>query len=83
MECSAARFYFQNGDEETQMRFRGTIVRWGTRGFGFIQVDGGGDDVFVHIADIFSMRAPKVGQRVEFELKNSNRPKAVAVTYAD
>ena len=46
-------------------------VKWfnGEKGFGFIEVDGGGSDVFVHYSAIASSgyRSLEEGQRVEFE----------------
>jgi cold shock protein len=46
-------------------------VKWfnGEKGFGFIAVDGGGADVFVHYSTIQSTgyRSLEEGQRVEFE----------------
>jgi cold shock protein len=46
-------------------------VKWfnGEKGFGFIAVDGGGPDVFVHYTAIESSgyRALDEGQRVEFD----------------
>jgi cold shock protein len=46
-------------------------VKWfnGEKGFGFIEVDGGGGDVFVHHTAIDSggYRSLDEGQRVEFE----------------
>lgn len=47
-------------------------VKWfnAEKGFGFIEVDGGGSDVFVHfsaIADTGGYRSLDENQRVEFE----------------
>ncbi len=47
-------------------------VKWfnAEKGFGFISVDGGGDDVFVHfsaIADTGGYRSLDENQRVSFE----------------
>ena len=47
-------------------------VKWfnGDKGFGFITVDGGGNDVFVHFSEIQSggFRSLDENQRVEFEI---------------
>jgi CspA family cold shock protein len=46
-------------------------VKWfnGEKGYGFIAVDGGGSDVFVHYSSIDSTgyRSLDEGQRVEFD----------------
>ena len=47
-------------------------VKWfnPTKGFGFIQPDGGGKDVFVHISAVerAGMETLQEGQRVDFQL---------------
>ncbi len=47
-------------------------VKWfnATKGFGFIQPDAGGDDVFVHITavDRAGLRGLKDGQKISYEL---------------
>jgi CspA family cold shock protein len=44
------------------------IVRWiDEKGFGFIERDNGGDNIFVHIRDVDgSADALDIGQKVEF-----------------
>lgn len=60
-------------------------VKWfnGEKGFGFIAIDGGGPDVFVHYSQIDSgggFRSLDEGQRVEFEIGQGNKgPQATAV----
>ena len=57
-------------------------VKWfnGEQGFGFISVDGGGPDVFVHFSAIESsgFRSLDEGQRVEFE--TTQGPKGLQAT---
>ncbi|MCF7553022.1 MULTISPECIES: cold-shock protein [Pseudonocardia] len=59
-------------------------VKWfnGEKGFGFIQQDGGGADVFVHYSEIAAdgFRSLDEGQRVEFEVGQGKKgPQATAV----
>lgn len=57
-------------------------VKWfnPTKGFGFIQPEAGGPDVFVHISAVekAGLRSLNENQRVEFELVNE-RGKTAAV----
>jgi CspA family cold shock protein len=52
-------------------------VKWfnSTKGFGFIQPDEGGADVFVHISAVerAGLRALHEGQKVSFELEADRR----------
>ncbi|WP_395645745.1 cold-shock protein [Terricaulis sp.] len=52
-------------------------VKWfnGQKGFGFIQPDGGGQDVFVHISAVerAGMTTLNEGQKVNFELEKDKR----------
>jgi cold shock protein len=68
---------------EEQFVAQGT-VKWfnGEKGFGFISVDGGGADVFVHYSEIDAggYRSLDEGQRVEFEIGQGNKgPQATGV----
>ena len=57
-------------------------VKWfnSTKGYGFIQPEDGGADVFVHISAVekAGLRGLNEGQRVEFELQKE-RGKTAAV----
>ena len=62
-------------------------VKWfnATKGFGFIQPDTGGKDVFVHISAVQASGLPGLedGQKVSFETEPDKRgkgPKAVNLT---
>ena len=52
-------------------------VKWynSTKGFGFIQPDNGGPDVFVHVSDVerAGMREIVEGQKIGFEVMRDNR----------
>ena len=56
-------------------------VKWfnGTKGYGFIQPDTGGKDVFVHISALerAGLRSLAEGQKIEYEIV-SNRGKESA-----
>ena len=55
-------------------------VKWfnPTKGFGFIQPDNGGDDVFVHISAVeqAGMQSLNEGQKVEYEIQENRGKKA-------
>jgi CspA family cold shock protein len=57
-------------------------VKWfnTTKGYGFIQPEGGGKDVFVHISAVerAGLRSLNEGQQVSYELKDE-RGKTAAV----
>jgi CspA family cold shock protein len=52
-------------------------VKWfnGTKGFGFIQPDEGGPDVFVHISAVerAGLRSLDEGQKITYELERDPR----------
>ena len=52
-------------------------VKWfnATKGFGFIQPDDGGADVFVHISAVerAGMRSLNDGQKINYEMVRDNR----------
>lgn len=54
----------------------------GQRGFGFIQPDAGGNDVFVHATAIerAGMRGLVEGQKIGFEVETDRRSGKVAAT---
>ena len=58
-------------------------VKWfnGQKGFGFIQPDDGGKDVFVHISAVerAGMSSLKEGQKLSYELETGQNGKSSAV----
>ncbi len=49
---------------------RGTVTRWGTRGYGFVRPDDTDIDAWVHFRFLAEPNwVPSTGERVEFELK--------------
>jgi len=60
---------------------KGKIARWlDSRGYGFINVEGQEKDIFVHTNDVKGSSSPKIGDEVEFEVRESDKgPRAVNV----
>ncbi len=62
-------------------------VKWfnATKGFGFIQPDDGGKDVFVHISAVESagLQSPADGQKIQYELESGRdgRSSAGSISY--
>jgi len=60
---------------------RGTVKRWLIdRGYGFIEPDNEGEDIFVHQSDVKEVDELAEGQKVEFEVQKTEKgPRAVNV----
>jgi CspA family cold shock protein len=71
-----------DGHDRTPAGSGSGVVKWfnPTKGFGFIQPEEGGPDVFVHVSAVekAGMRSLNEGQRVSYELQNE-RGKTAAV----
>lgn len=65
------------------VRIDGRLIKWNDdRGFGFIQADSGGPEVFVHISAFQKTGGrPRLGERVSFEIAmgDDGKKRAVAV----
>ena len=59
----------------------GIVKKWlDDRGFGFIEVDDSEDDVFVHHSELQGTYSLMSGQKVEFEVEDSDKgPRATDV----
>lgn len=62
------------------------VVKWfnPTKGFGFVEPEGGGKDVFVHISAVqkAGMRTLAQGQKISFEMESQKDGRAAAVNLA-
>lgn len=60
---------------------KGTVKRWLTgRGYGFIEPDEGGEDIFLHHSELQGVDTVEEGQKVEFEVQTTEKgPRAVKV----
>jgi CspA family cold shock protein len=71
----------RNASTEEKFMQTGT-VKWfnGTKGYGFIQPDDGGNDVFVHISAVekAGLHGLNEGQKVSFELETGRNGKTAA-----
>lgn len=66
------------------MRQLGTLKRWNDeKGFGFIEPDAGGRDIFVHIKAFHNRsRRPQTGERLSFEVRETDgKIQAALVVY--
>ena len=58
----------------------GIVKRWLDRGYGFIEVEGQDDQVFVHYTSLDGVSELVEGQKVEFEVEDSPKgPRALNV----
>lgn len=66
---------------EVKGSLKGTVKRWlSGRGYGFIEPEEGEKEVFVHHSEIGGLYELREGQKVEFEVKSTDRgPRAINV----
>ena len=60
---------------------KGTIARWFQySGYGFIDVEAQNNDIFVHTSHVNNYSNPRVGDEVEFDIRDTYKgPRAVNV----
>lgn len=62
------------------------VVKWfnPTKGFGFVEPEGGGKDVFVHISAVqkAGMRTLAQGQKISFDMESQKDGRQAAVNLA-
>jgi CspA family cold shock protein len=70
----SVRFYVNICNKKERLMIQGT-VKWfnPTKGYGFIQPDNGGNDVFVHITAVqeAGLKSLDEGQKIGFEVDQS------------
>ena len=82
-EIESSMWRLGSREESSMVMAQGT-VKWfnGEKGFGFIEQDGGGADVFVHYSEIAGsgFKTLDEGARVEFEVGQGTKgPQATGV----
>lgn len=64
------------------MTLKGVVLRFGSRGYGYIQPDGSRESLFFHINDVVGRKILQTGDRVEFQIQQG-KPlnRAILVTW--
>lgn len=67
--------------KEVRKVLKGKVKRWlNGRGYGFIEPEEGGEDVFVHRSEVHGTYELRESQRVKFEVQSTSRgPEAINV----
>lgn len=52
---------------------KGVVVRFGSRGFGWIQVEASRESVFFHVTDVVGQQILQAGDRVQFQVQDGNK----------
>jgi CspA family cold shock protein len=72
--------YYDQAQEKEVKYLEGIVKRWLDRGYGFIEVEGQDDQVFVHYTALDGVSELVEGQKVEFEVEDSPKgPRALNV----